>query len=380
MKTSIKNMPKVSEGPLDRMNYFTRPPPTTPSAQERTEAKWRCSRVGVKTKITQTSALRQYKLQKSDLKGLERQDAETVVRGINEDELGPMYLYTECDVERVAWRKRGGPERFDAFLKKLRRAWAEKKRVDPETKPFDQPCSYTEEHNSSPWHACSGVPSEKRLHDLWVATPDLFRLKMTFAPWMWQACNRALKDVPEYTSYSNKERHTALGLVEANLGRYPPRPVVPLPPSPSLDALRAVLERAPCSQGVADDKPPPGITYCHRNEKEVVHLWNSLYLEELFSALVDVIQHHGVEDAGWCSARWEVYDKLATCILDRGMLFSRYGERGRVPTRWYDDARVWLRGRLEPSDRNHQIMRGDARCEAGTRYNALLPEQPNAAA
>ncbi|KII86492.1 hypothetical protein PLICRDRAFT_178023 [Plicaturopsis crispa FD-325 SS-3] len=376
-------MPKVTEGPINRMNYFA---PSTSgntasmSTQVSVESRWRRSNVTAGSTIMRTAALRQYRLHKSDLEGLEYREEIRVVPGVGEDERGSTYLYSERDVELTAWRRHGGPKAFDAYLNKLRKRHRDKENKNRgPSRLFEQPCSYTKEHNISPWHTCSGAPSDKRLRDLWAATPGLRQLKTAFAPWMWEACNSALKNVPDSPSYSSIDRHAALSLVASHLGHYPPRPAALLRSSVSLDAFRAVLDRAPSSLGNPDEEPPSGIACYRRDGKDIVCLWDGLYLEELFRALVDVIGEHGVEDAGWRSARWEVYDKLATCIPDRGILYSQNGEHGRISACWYDDARVWLFGRLKPGSASC-LLRGDTQCEAGAEYNALLPELPDAAA
>ncbi|KAJ7046354.1 hypothetical protein C8F04DRAFT_1173297 [Mycena alexandri] len=61
-------------------------------------------------------------------------------------------------------------------------------------------------------------------------------------------------------------------------------------------------------------------------------------MAELFGALIAVIEQHGIEEDGWESARWEVYDTYArwrdgswsemvhpTRLLDLGALPMNYG-------------------------------------------------------
>ncbi|KZV90807.1 hypothetical protein EXIGLDRAFT_770476 [Exidia glandulosa HHB12029] len=117
---------------------------------------------------------------------------------------------------------------------------------------------------------------------------------------------------------------------------YPPRPAERLPPSPSVDNLRAVLEDAPKWRG----KAVGGIDTDEDEEGNPSVAWADSYLEKLFPALVSVVREHGVGDAGWKTIRWEVYDKYAYCI--GGITFLK----DLCEERWCDKADGWLCGRI----------------------------------
>ena len=53
--------------------------------------------------------------------------------------------------------------------------------------------------------------------------------------------------------------------------------------------------------------------------------WNTEYLERVFTAARGVVVELGVGDEGWCSARWEVHDKvrLAAFILSASTCLTR---------------------------------------------------------
>lgn len=91
--------------------------------------------------------------------------------------------------------------------------------------------------------------------------------------------------------------------------KYPPRPSAPVPASPAVDRLRAVLSEAPRPDpSVA--KHPHGIDVHEDHEGDVSYSWAEEYLRDLLPALAAVIDAHGIGDAGWKGVRWEVYEKV----------------------------------------------------------------------
>ncbi|KII86493.1 hypothetical protein PLICRDRAFT_56190 [Plicaturopsis crispa FD-325 SS-3] len=360
-RTRVAKAPKAPKAPKARKARKIPSPPVD-------ESQWRESTIRRTMMITKTSAMQQYRLKKSELAGLRRQEAETVVPDINNDaQIGPMYLYVEREVEQLAWRKRGGPEGFDAYLAKRRASWEKKHSGDLEGKTFHLPCSYTPEHSPKWPHVCSGVPSSKHLNDPWTLSADLLHIKRSWVPWLWEAFNMALEPIaPGQPVYSNSERRSNLkhGLFE--LSPYEARPDALLASSPSVDALRAVLDRAPSHKGAPQDIPPPGLAIYGNDMTGAVYSWGPDYLEDVFNALLHVIDAHGKE--GWCSARWEVYDKLSSCIPDRGI---SYAIRGRLSLKWYDDARFWLCGHHN-RPQGCKSLGEHKGCRAGGVYTAKL--------
>jgi hypothetical protein len=85
----------------------------------------------------------------------------------------------------------------------------------------------------------------------------------------------------------------------------------------------------------------------------------------VFPSLNDVIGEHGPGDEGWRGVRWEVYDKVCfscwfiDCNLDmykfKGAIeyFTPGCSWDRKPD-WFDDAFVWLEGKLDGKDYGFQ--------------------------
>lgn len=149
---------------------------------------------------------------------------------------------------------------------------------------------------------------EQQKRGNWIRTHELRRLQMKFPPWLWDACNNALED-----DMNAGDRSYALNRVfnpvMATLPRYPIRPTVLLQPSPSIDALRSVLARAPdCANMYKDNFT--GIDMTDHWNGAITYSWSNSYLDDLFNACIGVIREHGVGDSGWRTIRWEVYDMV----------------------------------------------------------------------
>ncbi|TFK84289.1 hypothetical protein K466DRAFT_496871 [Polyporus arcularius HHB13444] len=267
-----------------------------------------------------------------------------------------MYLYNERDVERRAWERHGGPEAFDAYLAKLRERHIKK---NGKSAYFAQPASYED-------------PKDSVQYDHTIGSAALRRAKEEMAPWLWKAYNDALDRHkndgwygPEYYYSRPRDREGLIASALKLAKTYPPRPAQPLPSSPSVDALRAVLADAPRIADVEWGKEVPGLAFSTtwHPEYDEWYSWTSEILQPIFEALIGVIEAHGVGDDGWASARWEVYDRYAEC-LQVPISYDNYDKR------WSDGASGWLEGRLSP-----ELVNGSSRgsCEAGKRYNDMLP-------
>ncbi len=139
------------------------------------------------------------------------------------------------------------------------------------------------------------------------------------APWLWKAYNDALDRHkndgwygPEYYYSRPRDREGLIASALKLAKTYPPRPAQPLPSSPSVDALRAVLADAPRIADVEWGKEVPGLAFSTtwHPEYDEWYSWTSEILQPIFEALIGVIEAHGVGDDGWASARWEVYDRV----------------------------------------------------------------------
>ncbi|KAM5535803.1 hypothetical protein V8D89_010526 [Ganoderma adspersum] len=118
--------------------------------------------------------------------------------------------------------------------------------------------------------------------------------------WLWDACNHALNADIEPTDFvmeggrlfrrvRDRVRPTKDALEMTKM--YPMRPDKLLPPSPSVNKLRAVLAALP--------RLPTGDIEWHE--------WSAECLAQLFAAILDVVDEH---KTGWATVRWEIYDKV----------------------------------------------------------------------
>ncbi|EJD33572.1 hypothetical protein AURDEDRAFT_177348 [Auricularia subglabra TFB-10046 SS5] len=162
-------------------------------------------------------------------------------------------LYRDRDVERIAWRKHGGPEGFYAHLDNLRASHAASKRS---RNAFQAPRGYI--HNRNLEASTLGVvevilPAPQPLEQRWTCTSTLLRLREQFPDWLWTAINKELDDRDD-RMWSESIHGPPRGWLQAREGivdkaletlQYPERPAESLPSSPSVDNLRAVLARAP---------------------------------------------------------------------------------------------------------------------------------------
>ncbi|GJE94929.1 hypothetical protein PsYK624_111050 [Phanerochaete sordida] len=312
---------------------------------------WRASRIRIHETINKTAAMKLYRLTAGDLAKLSFEiKAPDAGRPANHQ---PTHLYNEREVEKTAWRKYGGPEGFEAHLVKLKARHAERW---PDCE-FPTPNAY---------QALSAGPAMPVEGDEWTVTPGLAQIKKRMPEWMWAAYNAALDDIEMYgmegpRGITYRAREAAMKAALTFVGEYPTRPDEVLPSSRSVVKLRAVLARAPAMGSDGEDMKShfDGFT------GDVTYFWSDDFTEELFEALITVIEKRGIE--GWEHVRWEVYDKYRECLP--GISYDIKEKR------WTDDAIEWLCGRLH----HHPRFLSTRRCEytdAGRQYNRLLPRLP----
>ncbi|KAF5340380.1 hypothetical protein D9611_007851 [Ephemerocybe angulata] len=185
--------------------------------------------------------------------------------------------------------------------------------------------------------------------------------------WLWDACNEHIfVAAKEGVWVRDLERWLNAALTK--LPRYPRRISPPETPSPSFQALKDVLSKAP-ERGWGG--------FPHNNEENArtddsigypedhASFWSQEYFAKVYQALMDIIISHGTGPEGWGSARWLVYDQYRKwegfSIDDDGV---------------YDGAFDWLRGRL-PNERKISLNFGldekDKPPPIWATYNALLP-------
>ncbi len=162
-------------------------------------------------------------------------------------------------------------------------------------------------------------------YDETFVSAERARIKEAMPPWLWEACTQSLNEVYHSdliygrleNALSEGGRWDELSPMKAALDiapMYPARPADPLPSSPSVDRVRAVLAcaaRAPEPQGAGYGKPVAGLADLHNCWPDQVdwYDWSADYLERLFAAILEVVEEHGVGVEGWEGVRWEVYDK-----------------------------------------------------------------------
>ena len=160
------------------------------------------------------------------------------------------------------------------------------------------------------------------VRDRWAISSNLCALRKRFDTWLWIACNETL----DRQVHDNERENALNNAVTQLVPLYPSRPEHLLPPSSSVDSLRAVLTRATEARENSPDcgRVPEGIDATLDSMGQIYHCaWTDAYLTELLEALISVIEKHGVH--GWKCVRWEVYDKVChsiSLIMVRCILIS----------------------------------------------------------
>ncbi len=195
-------------------------------------------------------------------------------------------------------------------LEKFRQRHVEK---HGEHVPFATPQTYAEDYNNlNLYHG--------KWYDPEVGhSAKLLRIKMKMAPWLWRQFNNALIEhnilgiaVGSIPFETPESRESPMRRGELIALSYPPRPLIALPSSESVDRVRAILAEAaspPDAHEPEYGQQIDGLDFIEYKSLKW-YQWSKEYLDRLFSALIRVIECDGGADEDWKSIRWEVYDKV----------------------------------------------------------------------
>ena len=198
--------------------------------------------------------------------------------------------------------------------------------------PFVRPSSYKIAGSTAPLiHQSVRASATKSKSVVKATTPvvdkaasevELPRIEQAMQPWLWDACTYALDADIEPTDFifeggrlfrRMRDRVRPMKDALEETKSYPMRPAHPLPASASVDKLRAVL--AACARlpkeidfGIEVE----GLVYCSCFAPDQIewYEWSAEYFERLFAAILEVVDEHGLGEAGWATVRWEIYDKV----------------------------------------------------------------------
>lgn len=161
-------------------------------------------------------------------------------------------------------------------------------------------------------------------------SPTLAQIKNTMMPWFW---NEFTEELERWESCQKRRGHKGLGIRrwETAMRRaavfaetYPARPPPSHVPtkSPWMSTLRTTLAEAPrmprnYTRGFVEGIVPFGKTPIGTS---LIALddWDDAYHLRVFAAVAAVVKAHGLEEAGWASARWEVYDTVSVSAYLHG--------------------------------------------------------------
>ncbi|KAL1950020.1 hypothetical protein VTO73DRAFT_5142 [Trametes versicolor] len=297
--------------------------------------------------ITRTNAREEYHLTNDDLKGLQSETKPTLPK--NGEDSRTMVLYHEQDVERRAWERHGGKRQFINHLKMLSKKHNARKNSGGE-QSFKVPHAYRGDvlgqsgATPGPSQANQTTPARNLSIPL---SPTLAQIKNTMMPWFW---NEFTEELERWESCQKRRGHKGLGIRrwETAMRRaavfaetYPARPPPSHVPtkSPWMSTLRTTLAEAPrmprnYTRGFVEGIVPFGRTPIGTS---LIALddWDDAYHLRVFAAVAAVVKAHGLEEAGWASARWEVYDTYVDCV-GCAIVYSPHREE------WFDPGARWL--------------------------------------
>ncbi|KIJ45836.1 hypothetical protein M422DRAFT_778625 [Sphaerobolus stellatus SS14] len=302
------------------------------------ETLWTASRVHKASTIVKTQARKQYRVTAKDLEGLESTPYRTVVHIDGKDVATDCSLYVEHEVELLAWRKRGGPEKFEALLRKLfianRKRNESRKSAGKAPTPFVLPYAYSPEYRPIPGYK-PPVPArpspDKYVHTSVILLNCKDDLYGDDRGWLWLLCNRIVDDAKAGCSYRSRE--PLLEAAVAQLKPYPRRYDPPAHPPVAFVQLSNALDLAP------KGKPT---TYPMVMSEKKPRYWSDALIDGIINALIRIMEVYGYR--GWRIARWMVYDKYSSTF--RGIRIHSYN-----PDIWEDQAKFWLQDRFDEDPR-----------------------------
>ncbi|KAF9482622.1 hypothetical protein BDN70DRAFT_929869 [Pholiota conissans] len=314
-------------------------------------ATWRSSWISPTATISKTNAMRDYRLTKDEMEKLTHVTDETVKKIKHVDQLMPMYLYNEVEVELLAWKKRGGPEMFEKFLQDQMTKFYTKNGTSS-AKEFHKPSSYHLPNDPALLPRITRLlPPPDTDPSPETSTPKLLKIKAKMEAknqkWLWDAMNehiarnqaRDMSDDCIHHEILSKGERDELMTYALNHLRYPPRPTSSPPSgSASFGALVDLLDKAASTEGRSlyetyedidvDEDPIEGFPSFS---------WKYSYMIDVYDHLDAVKNEYGQN--GWERARWLVYDKYVECGLG-GLWYEKQREDGRLV--WNDSAEFWL--------------------------------------
>ncbi|KAH6905458.1 hypothetical protein BKA70DRAFT_1153141 [Coprinopsis sp. MPI-PUGE-AT-0042] len=320
---------------------------------------WRPSRIARSRQIAKTKAIQQYRVKDTDLVGLEekREVIHVVIKGRPANVV--RIMYNEREVERLAWRRHGGPDGFESYLETLRERY---KARSPDS-PFKEPTAYK--------------PSKKRTRRPVLATniypptpsPVLVKLqkrivrKAAGKTWLLNTCTEIIQGTTDspFIVPSEEQQIACLRHALDKLPDYPTRTVPPSTLPQVFQNLRTLL----------DEAPPKGarihhhLLVSHDVDTGVENLfWTDAYLERVFRALINVIQSRGWGPKSGQAARWMVYDKFSESVggisvtpLDRPA---------------FDKAHFWVSGHIPERKIGQKMIFCSRPTPSWYEYNDLL--------
>ncbi|KAG5335806.1 hypothetical protein C0989_000283 [Termitomyces sp. Mn162] len=333
------------------------PPPTDP-------ATWRESLIPPGEMITSSQAYKWYQIKHLDvLNEIEWEPFMSLTHNVQRPITRVTLVASHRKIERKAWEKHGGPERWDT---RIRRKIQWNKQVKG-TRPYPEPIigKLSDNQAVAKLQLEGKIPPDGQsptdlLLSKYVTSTNLRQLYQEFilrfsVPWVWEKCNSIL-DAAGVFADAAREIHLGNALVMLPL--YPLRTGRrQLRASGSLRRRMAdVLRRAPRKGDSNMDviKHPSG---------QILHVWSKAYLTELYEILKKIFDRCGMEV--WKKVRFNVYHTQ----YDRchgSMHFNSYDGT------WSDPAFQWLAGKAEPGSFIHSER---SRCQAGIEYNEVLSEE-----